>query len=954
MNATIESALKTSRSTVPSAKHLEILMEAEELIGQMSEVDFRELQRQLESQSRDGWLHLWHGLALEVNGRLEEACEAYERAIDLGCDHWRAGWYLARAAYKNGSAEWVDQACAAVLKVAPDFWFARELPKHARGYYAQLEQDRFIEEFFQSHPPRYRVFVEVGAFDGVHYSNVRRLHEVYGWTGVCIEPVKKNFRKLVQSYRHTSIKCVRAAVTQAEGQVEMNVSSYPHLPSWGSDVASLSDEGVKRWKDEFGAQWTRERVPAKRLTTILDEQGIRRFDLLSLDAEGHDLEVLQTSDFNRFSPQLIVVEYGNQRSQIQEFLSSRGFEVVSDNGQDLFLTQTQLTGTHARNTEENAAPILSVPARGMKIVGLVPARNEHERLEFCLRALAKYTDAIVYLDDCSDDNSLGVVESLAESCRIERVIRKTRWHRDEPGDRNALLAAGREIGGTYFIVLDADEVLTANLADDDYLRRLITRLRPGEKLAMTWIQLWRSVKKYRFDDSVWTWNSKAVIFCDDQKCHYDSGFIHTPRVPANLEGQTHFLPGYTHGLLHFQFVNWRNLLVKQAWYRCLERIRDPQKSARAIDELYAPSKDERNLRLKPAPENWLSGYSFFDPARADAPEHWREAQVLDWFEQYGRDCFKDLDIWDIDWGRPGPNSVSTVVCRDTESLSRAVTAVIGLDSSHAPSASASTVPGGEEPAPLVSAIVSACNSERFLRGCLEDLEAQTIADRLETIVIDSGSEQNERSIVEEFQRRHGNIVYLRTDEREGIYAAWNRGVQQAKGKYITNANTDDRHRADAFEIMARALDEHPVGLVYADALVTSYENETFDRNRANRILRWPDFSVRQLLMYSIFGPQPMWRRSVHEKIGYFDPAFVIAGDYEFFIRLAVEFHARHIPEVLGLYFDGGAEQRNQETCREETGRILKLYRSALPLDTIYPQLKETGNAVHHRRRALLD
>ena len=97
--------------------------------------------------------------------------------------------------------------------------------------------------------------------------------------------------------------------------------------------------------------------------------------------------------------------------------------------------------------------------------------------------------------------------------------------------------------------------------------------------------------------------------------------------------------------------------------------------------------------------------------------------------------------------------------------------------------------------PLVSAIVSTYNAERFIRGCLEDLEAQTIADRLEIVVIDSGSPQNEGTIVREFQQRYDNILYIRTAQREGLYAAWNRGIQAARGKYITNANTDDRHEA---------------------------------------------------------------------------------------------------------------------------------------------------------------
>jgi len=66
---------------------------------------------------------------------------------------------------------------------------------------------------------------------------------------------------------------------------------------------------------------------------------------------------------------------------------------------------------------------------------------------------------------------------------------------------------------------------------------------------------------------------------------------------------------------------------------------------------------------------------------------------------------------------------------------------------------------------LVSAIVSTYNSKRFIRGCLEDLENQTIADRLEIVVVNSGSEQNEDKIVKEFQGRYSNIKYIKTDKR---------------------------------------------------------------------------------------------------------------------------------------------------------------------------------------------
>ncbi len=290
-------------------------------------------------------------------------------------------------------------------------------------------------------------------------------------------------------------------------------------------------------------------------------------------------------------------------------------------------------------------PMYSIP----KIVVLVPGRNESNILAQFFQAAVCIADAIVYLDDASTDNSLEIARSLAQACRIESIIEKKQWYRDEPGDRNRLLQEGRRIGGTHFVVLDVDEMFTANLLRDNFLKNKILSLRPGDVLKFAWIMLWRSVDYYRFDSSVWTNNYKDFIFCDDQRCSYQSNFIHTPRTPSNLRGRSEAVAGYQYGVLHFQFVNWENLLIKQSWYRCLERIRDPKKSIASINQLYKPSKDETNLHCERSNPEWFK-YSFFDATAYMKQEGWRKKQILEWFQQYGISYFVNLDIWDIDWG----------------------------------------------------------------------------------------------------------------------------------------------------------------------------------------------------------------------------------------------------------------------------------------------------------------
>lgn len=227
----------------------------------------------------------------------------------------------------------------------------------------------------------------------------------------------------------------------------------------------------------------------------------------------------------------------------------------------------------------------------------------------------------------------------------------------------------------------------------------------------------------------------------------------------------------------------------------------------------------------------------------------------------------------------------------------------------------------ERAPPLVSAIVSAYKCERFLRGCLDDLLAQTLGDRLEIVVVDSGSPENERAIVEEYRRLRPDIVYLRTEERETIYAAWNRGIKACRGAYVTNANADDRHRPDALAIMAGVLDEHPdVALVWANMFLTATENQTFQTATPIGRSDWPAFDRRALATYNYVGPQPMWRRALHERYGWFDPSFEIAGDYEFWLRLAERETFRLVPEILGLYLlsPQTAERRDKTRALLET------------------------------------
>ncbi len=202
---------------------------------------------------------------------------------------------------------------------------------------------------------------------------------------------------------------------------------------------------------------------------------------------------------------------------------------------------------------------------------------------------------------------------------------------------------------------------------------------------------------------------------------------------------------------------------------------------------------------------------------------------------------------------------------------------------------------------LVTALVSTYQAARFLRGRLTDLLQQSIADRLEIIVIDSHSPEDEAAIVAEFQQQTDTIRYLRTSRRESVYQAWNRGIALATGRFLTNANCDDRLAPTALEQLCGLLQQHPsAGFAYADFLITGYENETFAAHHAHDLTRRPAYHRNRLLENCITGSQPLWRRALHSRVGSFDTAYASAADYDFFIRASCCCDGITLHEPLGL------------------------------------------------------
>src|SRR5690349_6092944 len=93
----------------------------------------------------------------------------------------------------------------------------------------------------------------------------------------------------------------------------------------------------------------------------------------------------------------------------------------------------------------------------MKIIALMPAKNESWILPTTLPQLKRFVDHIILLDGHSDDSTV----ALARSHGVE-ILEQPGRKADYSLWRQTLLDRGREQGGTHFVWLDADEAFTSN------------------------------------------------------------------------------------------------------------------------------------------------------------------------------------------------------------------------------------------------------------------------------------------------------------------------------------------------------------------------------------------------------------------------------------------------------------------------------------------------------------
>lgn len=208
-------------------------------------------------------------------------------------------------------------------------------------HHSQFAEDVTIGRKFRKQKDGF--FVDVGCFHPKKCNNTWLLYK-RGWRGINIDldTIKIEGFDLIRPNDHN----VCSAVSDEDGEVSYYSNGFYSMST------SMSEDFV-----QGKTGYVKRTTHCRKLTDIIDDSPYkdRSIDFLTVDAEGHDLQVLKSLDFDRYNPKLIAFESHHRlfddvlKTDLYQFLSQLGYDLVGWCGLTLLMAnadmQKQLTKT---------------------------------------------------------------------------------------------------------------------------------------------------------------------------------------------------------------------------------------------------------------------------------------------------------------------------------------------------------------------------------------------------------------------------------------------------------------------------------------------------------------------------------------------------------------------------------------------------------------------------------
>lgn len=201
--------------------------------------------------------------------------------------------------------------------------------------------------------------------------------------------------------------------------------------------------------------------------------------------------------------------------------------------------------------------------------------------------------------------------------------------------------------------------------------------------------------------------------------------------------------------------------------------------------------------------------------------------------------------------------------------------------------------------PLVSVIIPAYNSEKFIEEAILSVVNQSYP-YLEVVIVDDGSTDKQKVIIFELIASDPRIRYI-YQPNQGVSVARNNGFALAKGDFLAFLDADDVWLPDNLSEKLKKFKTGDFGLVHSDGLIMSE-----DANLTGTTLEGCEGMLLEGFLKGrstqIPGPSSILvKREVLETIGLFDINLSTSADYDFFLRIAFRFKIGRVPKPTWKY-----------------------------------------------------
>lgn len=202
--------------------------------------------------------------------------------------------------------------------------------------------------------------------------------------------------------------------------------------------------------------------------------------------------------------------------------------------------------------------------------------------------------------------------------------------------------------------------------------------------------------------------------------------------------------------------------------------------------------------------------------------------------------------------------------------------------------------------PLVSVVMPAYNSEKYIAEAIESILNQTFKD-FEFIIINDASTDKTLEIIKEYAKKDKRIIVINNEKNIKICKSLNRGIKISKGKYIARADADDISYPDRFQNQIEFMEKNDdVGVV--GGYMQIFNGET-GKNISVRRYETEDKILRKnIFFYSpLSHPSVVFRKQVFDNIGLYNENYTDCEDLEFWFRIGFKYKFANIPKILIKY-----------------------------------------------------